>query len=111
MKEQFSKVLWAKYKEDFKQQYGEHPSVISTLFVIGLGEIEQELTELTKEQKQEVIHVGLCTLLENQGFYERLGVDEDGWPHFEVTAKAETVDIEKQEPFLRQQILNYFNYE
>ena len=106
----FNRVQWAKFKNDFKAQYGEQPSVISTLFVVGLGEINSELSTLSKEEKQDVIHVGLCTILEQDGVYKKTHTDEQGWPHFTPTKKAQQLDIEKQEIYLRQMILNYFNY-
>lgn len=108
--ENFDKKQWAYFKNDFKQQYGEYPSVISTLFVVGLSIIETELNSLTKEEKQDVIHVGLCEILSQEGLYVKTHVDEDGWPHFKATQKTKTLDIEKQETYLRQRILNYFNY-
>ena len=111
IKESFNKAKWANFKEDFKNQYGEMPSVIGVLFIIGLSEVNNEIDELSKEQKEEVIHVGLCTLLEREDIYERLANDDDGWPHFRPTKKAQLMDIEKQEPYLRKLILKYFNYD
>ena len=28
-----------------------------------------------------LMHVGVCTLLEPLGYYKSIGHDEDGWPH------------------------------
>lgn len=110
-KESFNKAQWARFKEMFKENYGEMPSVISVLFVLGLGEIDDTLAELTKEEKEAVIHVGLCSLLEKEGLYKRIEVDQDGWPHFEATQKATSLDIEKQEHYLRKLILKHYYYE
>lgn len=111
VEEQFDRIQWANFKNDFKQQYGESPSVISSLFLVGLAVIKAELTELSKEQKQEVIHVGLCEVLTKDDLYVKTHTDEDGWPHYQATKKATQLDVEKQETYLRQMILNYFNYE
>lgn len=111
MQEEFDKRKWASFKSDFQKKYGEHPSVLSALFMIGLSNINAEHETLTKEEKQDVIHVGLCTLLKNEGFYTLDFIDEDGWPHFSTTNLANHVDIEKQENYLRHLILKYFRYE
>ena len=38
--------------------------------------------EVFKEEKQDLMHVAVCTLLEPQGYYEFVGRDHDGWPHW-----------------------------
>ncbi len=104
----FDRVGWAKLKEVFKQSYGEYPSVISLLFLIGLEHVPSAESSLTKEEKQEVIHVGLCTLLQKEGLYAFDYLDDDGWPHFQSTELAKELDIEKQENYLKQLLIDYF---
>ncbi len=109
MEEVFDRIGWAKLKEEFKTNYGEYPSVISLLFLIGMEHTPIFGAELTKEQKQEVIHVGLCKLLEQEGLYVLAHHDEQGWPHFNATTKASKINIEKQENYIKQLLINYFN--
>lgn len=108
----FDKKNWAIFKEEFKTNYKQHPSTLSALFVIGLEQLQNlNINTLSKEEKQDVIHVGLCTLLEQEGIYTREEIDQDGWPHFKPTNKAEIINIEKQENYIRKLILTYFNYD
>jgi len=111
MIDEFDRVGWAKLKEEFKSNYGEFPSVISLLFLIGMEHTPVFGVELTKEQKQEVIHVGLCAMLVKEGVYTLDHHDEDGWPHYKATEKSETINIEKQENYIKQLLINYFNDE
>ncbi|MBX2844770.1 MAG: hypothetical protein KTR13_01040 [Saprospiraceae bacterium] len=102
------RLKWAKTKEFIKQRFGQYPSVTSALFLIGLQEIGLVHDELSKEEKQEVMHVGVCTLLAQEGFYNLVGKDEDGWPHYETTKKIDSVDIDNQENLLKKLIIDYF---
>ena len=63
----------------------------------------------TKEQKQELMHVAVCRLLEPDGMYEQVGVDDDGWPHFEQNHQIAHTDIKAQEQLLKERIIQYFN--
>lgn len=111
MEENFDKRNWALFKEDFKQRYEQHPSTLSALFLIGLEQLDINVSSLTKEEKQDVIHIGLCTILEPEGIYKKKEIDKDGWPHFTATERASEINIEKQENYIRHLILKHFNYE
>lgn len=107
--ETFDRVKWAEIKESFKNSYGEYPSVISLLFLVGLAHVPEADGALSKEAKQEVIHVGLCKVLEQENLYTFTEFDEDGWPHFEPTNRTQRLDIEKQENYIKQLLIQYFN--
>ena len=51
-------------------------------FLIGIQEFGQIKEKFTKEQKQDLMHVAVCSLLSQSGYYEVEGVDAGGWPHF-----------------------------
>ena len=52
------------------------------LFLIGIQEVGDFQTKFTKEQKQDLMHVAVCSLLSPSGYYELEMVDEEGWPHY-----------------------------
>ena len=62
------------------KHFGENLDMQSILFVLGLQELNKGYVDLTKDQKLEVMHIAICTLLEPYGYYEFMGRDEDGWP-------------------------------
>jgi len=108
--EEFDRVGWAGVKENFKQNYGEYPTVLSLLFIIGLGETPSQ-PAYTKEQKQDVIHVGLCKILEQVGVYRFSHLDDEQWPHYQLNDNAKEINIEKQENYIKQLIIQYFKDE
>ncbi len=105
---QIHRPEWAKVKEYIKQRFGEYPSLTSALFVVGLNEIGLVNKSLTKEEKQDVIHVAVCALLAREGYYEQVGKDSDGWPHYKAKESVKEIDIKNQENLLKHYIIEYF---
>jgi hypothetical protein len=78
------------------------------LFLIGINELGAPTdTKFTKEQKQDLMHIAVCTLLSQEGYYEFVGRDDDGWPHFEPLKPA-APGIKEQEQLLKECMLGYF---
>ena len=73
---------WWKLEETFLNKFGKKPDVEAILFLIGIQEIRNIKKKFTKEQKQDLMHVAVCTLLAQSDYYEVEKYDEDGWPHF-----------------------------
>ncbi|MCY7420925.1 MAG: hypothetical protein LH478_04185 [Chitinophagaceae bacterium] len=55
------------------------------------------------------MHVAVCTLLSQSGYYEVEQVDEDGWPHFKQLKEIPTWSLMEQENILKDHILLYFD--
>lgn len=82
--------------------------VNAILFLIGVQEIGSGNKSYTKEQKQDLIHVGTCTVLCIDNYYVKESTDEEGWPHFKLLKKVPHGKIGEQELFLRHEIVKYF---
>lgn len=80
----------------------------SVLFLIGIQELGEIKEKFTKEQKQDLMHVAICTVLLPSGYYELDGVDEEGWPHFRQLKEVPPMNPFEQENFLKDHILLYF---
>lgn len=78
------------------------------LFLIGIQEIGDLQTKFTKEQKQDLMHVAVCTLLSPSGYYELEMVDDDGWPHYRQLKALPVLNMIEQENFMKDHILLYF---
>ncbi len=78
------------------------------LFLIGIQEFGDIKEKFTKEQKQDLMHVAVCSLLSQSGFYELEAVDEDGWPHFKQLKPMPEMNMFDQENFLKDHVLLYF---
>lgn len=99
---------WWKLEEKLMERFGKKPDVETVLFLVGIQELGDVREKFTKEQKQDLMHIAICTVLMPSGYYEIERVDEDGWPHFrQLKAMPEMAPYE-QENFLKDHILLYF---
>jgi hypothetical protein len=99
---------WWKLEEKLLQRFGKKPDVESILFLIGVQELGELKKKFTKEQKQDLMHIAVCTVLSPGGYYELEGVDGDGWPHFKQLKAMPEMNAFEQEAFLKDFILLYF---
>ena len=101
---------WKKVEQLIENRFGEKLDEQTILFLIGLQELGKGDIELKKEEKLDVIHIGVCTVLSKYGYYKLLGKDDDGWPHFKNIKKLpHTTTGKPQEVFLKKAIIDYFN--
>ena len=98
---------WRKVIGFFEEEHGEL-DVSSVLFLIGIQELGQGYLQLSKNKKLEVMHVGVCTVLTPFGYYEFLGDDKDGWPHFESIKKLPALSSDEQQRILKEATVAYF---
>lgn len=99
---------WWKLEEKFLQKFDKKPDVEAVLFLIGIQEVRNSKKKFTKEQKQDLMHVAVCTLLAQSGYYEVEKYDDDGWPHFAQLKALPAYNMIEQENFLKDHILLYF---
>ena len=78
------------------------------LFLIGVQEFGDIKEKFGKEQKQDLMHVAVCSLFAQSGYYELEKVDEDGWPHFKQLKALPVMNMIEQENFLKDHVLLYF---
>ena len=90
------------------ERFGKKPDLETILFLIGIQEFGDIKEKFTKEQKQDLMHIAVCSLLTSSGYYEIERIDDDGWPHFrQLKALPELSSIE-QEIFIKDHVLLYF---
>ena len=80
----------------------------SLIFMIGVQELNKGFIKLSKNQKLDVMHIAICTLLEPYGYYEYSGHDDDGWPHFNLLKELPKLKPLEQEKFMKNAIVEYF---
>jgi hypothetical protein len=90
-------------------RFGEQPDLTSAIFSVGLQEAGfVGSKQYKKDDKMNLMHVGVCTLLEPLGYYKEVGHDDDGWPHFERVKDLPNLKPEEQELMMRRQLIDYF---
>jgi len=97
---------WAEVRSYVEQHFEKKPDIQTCIFLIGLNEFGH-IREFEKEEKQDLMHVGMCTLLIGE-YFEYESTDKDGWPHFKEIKPMEAMFIKTQEVFLKQKIVQYF---
>src|SRR5436189_3436716 len=99
---------WWKLESKLIERFGKKPDLETILFLIGIQEFGQIREKYTKEQKQDLMHVAICSLLSPSGYYELEGKDDEGWPHFKQLKPMPDMDAIAQENFLKDHVLLYF---
>ncbi|PQJ10571.1 hypothetical protein CJD36_011390 [Flavipsychrobacter stenotrophus] len=104
-------IRWINTQMMLRERFGKLPDLESILFLIGLNVLNAPLeTKFSKEQKQDLMHIAVCTLLAQIGYYEDAGRDEEGWPHFhEIKRPDDMGGLPEQEIVLKECIMMYFD--
>lgn len=79
------------------------------IFLVGVQELGQGAREFKKDEKVNLMHIGICVLLLPFGYYRELGRDADGWPHFELVKQLPPLGAEDQERLMKEAVLAYFD--
>lgn len=79
------------------------------IFMIGVQEVGKFKKRLNKDQKVDVMHVAICRLLSYYGYYEFVGRDEEGWPHWRLKEQMPSLKPIEQEILMKEAILDYFS--
>ena len=101
-------VRWLKLRIKLKERFGIKPDMDGILFLIGIQELGTGKQDFSKEQKQDLMHIAVCTVLSPSGYYALEGYDEDGWPHFTQLKALPELFMTEQENFLKDHVLLYF---
>ncbi len=84
------------------------PDLNTLLFLIGIQELGRWKRSFTKEEKQDLMHIAVCRLLAYDGYYEFVGRDADGWPHWRQVRDIHLMPLPDQERLLKEKIIQYF---
>lgn len=99
---------WWQLEARFLEKFGKKPDLEAMLLLIGVQELHNTKQKFNKEQKQDLMHIAVCTLLSQTGYYELERYDDEGWPHFKQSKELPAYNIMEQESFLKDHVLLYF---
>ena len=101
---------WLRVRHVVKKSLGRDdlPNLNNILFLIGIQELGRFDDNFSKEEKQDLMHVAVCTLLEADGYFKFKGRDADGWPHFDAVRAIDVEGVKNQEDLLRVKVIEYF---
>jgi hypothetical protein len=99
---------WRAVIRRLEAQFGEDLDLQSILYLIGVQELGQGFRNFKKDEKVDLMHIAICTLLEPYGYYTFDGNDADGWPHFLRTENLPPLSPDQQELLMRRAVIQYF---
>lgn len=101
---------WLRVRHWVKDRFGRStlPDLNAILFLVGMQEVGKHQGRFSKEEKQDLMHVAVCHLLEEDGYFEFEGLDADGWPHWKQVAPLDIRGLPAQEMLLRRKVVEYF---
>ena len=103
---------WALLLTRLEELVGRKPKDLNAvLFIIGLQELGRGVPRMSKEEKQDLMHIAICKVLSLSGYYELEGLDKEGWPHWKLIKKLPHFDLLEQEKLLKMHVLEYFEKE
>lgn len=100
---------WWNLEAKLVERFGKKPDLEAVLFLIGMQETGYVVEKISKEQKQDLMHIAVCTVLGQSGYYVKEGNDEEGWPHFKQLKELPSQDLREQENFIKDHVLLYFD--
>lgn len=99
---------WEHLCSTLEAQFGKKPTFETLLLLIGMQEMQIILKGLKKEVKVDLMHVAICTLLQEDGYYKLVNYDDEGWPHFELIKPLPELSLAAQIQLLQEKIITYF---
>lgn len=78
------------------------------LLLIGMQELQMGYIRLKKDDKLNVLHIAICTVLEPFGYYEFEKRDDDGWPHFKTLQPLPHLKAGEQAVLMKNAVVQYF---
>lgn len=99
---------WQRLQNKMKERFGSEMDHDAILFMIGLQELDKPYRKYKKDEKLEVMHIGVCTVLQPYGFYEYKGRDDDDWPHWELVEALPPLDGKQQSKLMNDALIDYF---
>jgi hypothetical protein len=100
---------WNILVEGLTDDFGNKPDLNKILLLIGIRELGQVKKKFSKEEKVNLMHIAVCKLLSQSGYYELEGLDQDGWPHWKLVKKLPFINMFEQEAYLRHHVVEYFD--
>ncbi len=99
---------WKELLKSLNNQFDGDLDLQAVLFLIGVQELGKGKVKYSKDQKLELMHIAICTLLEPFGYYNFAGHDQDGFPHWELNEQLPPLSPGQQMALMKESILDYF---
>lgn len=99
---------WRQLVTRLEERFGSGLDLDAILFLVGVQELGQGYREFKKQEKTDLMHIAICRLLMQYGYYEYEGMDADGWPHYRPLAKLPLLNPTQQSLLMKEALVEYF---
>ena len=99
---------WISLEAEMIDRFGKKTDLQAMLFLIGLDGLGKGSISFTKEEKEDLIHIGICKVLTYSEYYVYMGLDDDGWPHYQLKDIVPVMSLTEQEEFLKAHVIYHF---
>ncbi|MBI1287266.1 MAG: hypothetical protein GC178_06770 [Flavobacteriales bacterium] len=99
---------WRELVTRLEERFGNGLDLDAVIFLVGVQELGQGYRVFKKQEKTDLMHIAICRLLMQYGYYEYLGMDEDGWPHYKELAKLPRLNPTQQSLLMKEALIDYF---
>lgn len=101
-------IAYQEVVKDLEKKFGEGLELDAILLLIGIQELGKGYDDFSKDEKMNLMHIAICTILEPFGYYRFTEEDDDGWPHFDKVENLPALKPQEQEYLLKEAITLYF---
>lgn len=102
-------MQWKDTLKRIESHFVDDVDLEKSLMLIGIQELGQGIRKFKKDEKMNLMHIALCTLLEPYGYYESMGRDDDGWPHFKRLKDLPPLNADQQDRLIKEAVMEYFD--
>jgi len=101
---------WLRIRHFLKEKFNKDaiPDLNAVLFLVGIQILGRWKKKFTKEEKQDLMHIAICEITQDDGHFAFKGRDHDGWPHYEVLQPIQKKGVKEQEEYLIKKMIAYF---
>lgn len=99
---------WRQLVTRLEERFGSGLDLDAILFLVGVQELGQGYRAFKKQEKTDLMHIAVCRLLMQYGYYEYMGMDDDGWPHYRPLAKLPLLNPTQQSLLMKEALIEYF---
>ena len=104
-------IRWRSMLARLERQFGGGMDLESLLFLIGVQELGKGPRRFKKDEKLDLMHIGICAVLEPLGYYRFSHRDDDGWVHYDAVKKLPFLTDAEQKILMRRAVMEYFERE
>lgn len=103
-----TELRFQKLIECLKPTFEMDLDLTALIYLIGLNEAGFGYRVYSKQEKMDLMHVAICTLLAPGGYYEFSHRDDQNWPHFNLIQPLPTLNEKEQKHVLKEAVIDYF---